>query len=370
MCKLSSVQNSIRLCIVLLFGNSFAVHAADLITVSQSGSVVEWQIASTSFAIDEINLVVTGPEQAGATPSGCTSPPLVCSSIYSSSGNPNFDASGFDAGTYNWQIEIIPLIDGLACESATDIREEQGGLQGLIGDVATTPEEDYLACLLNAGLIPSNEEELLASGSFNIGSDTALVVPEPQDPGTPDNIPPLAICMDVVVEGSASNCSVAVNVDDGSNDPDGTLVSIVQDPLSPYGLGITNVTLTVTDDIGATDSCDAVVTVTDSLAPDILCPANNTMTPPTAPATFTAIASDTCGIPVTQVTSYDCYRFNKKGKRIDTNDSCVVSLSNDSITVNETSGVNSLIDWTIEATDSVGNGATATCTIEVNHPNK
>lgn len=366
---LSTVKKYIRICTVLILGNSLFVNAAEIVTVNQTGSVVEWQVANTSFTIDKIALVVTGPEQTGATPSGCTSPPLECSSTYSS-GNPNFDANGFDAGTYNWQIELIPLIDGLACDTATDVREAQGGLQGLIGDVATTPEEDYLACLLSNGLIPSDDDELLAAGSFNIGSDSAVVVPEPVDPGTPDNIPPVAICMDVLVEGSASNCSVAANVDDGSNDPDGTLASIVQDPAGPYGLGTTNVTLTVTDDAGATASCNAVVTVTDSLAPDIICPANNTMTPPTAPATFTAIASDTCGVPVTQVTSYDCYRFNKKGKRIDTNDSCVVSLSNDSITVNETSGVNSLIDWTIEASDSVGNTASAVCTIEVNHPNK
>ena len=74
-------------------------------------------------------------------------------------------------------------------------------------------------------------------------------------------------------------------------------------------------------------------------------------------------------MPATQVTTYECYRFNKKGKRIDTSDSCVVNVDSQGITVLETSGVDSFIDWTVESTDDSGNSSSATCTVEVLHPN-
>ena len=367
MSRLYSIKSCVQFCIVLFLCGGLSAHATTLVTVNQSSNQVVWQISGNDFLIDEVALTITGPDQTSAI-SGCTSSPLTCSFSFNAS-SPTFNTGALDAGTYNWQIEIVPLINEFACDSASDVRDAQGGLQGLTDGVAPTPEEQYLECLRNAGLLPPDSHELFAAGNFIIESSGGLIVPVDPGPGTPDNNPPVALCMNVTVEGSAANCSVSADINDGSTDSDGTVVSLVQSPAGPYGLGDTNVTLTVTDNLGATASCSAVVTVLDSLAPAIECPVDNTMTPPSAPATFTAITSDTCGIPTTQVTSYDCYRFNRNGKRIDTNDSCVVSLSNDSITVNETSGVDSFIDWTIEATDSVGNSTESVCTIEVLHPN-
>ncbi|MBL4661565.1 MAG: hypothetical protein JKY19_14495 [Alcanivoracaceae bacterium] len=352
---------------VLFLGGGFSVHATTLVTVNQSSNQVVWQISGNDFFIEEVSLTITGPDQTAAI-SGCTSSPLICSFSFNAA-SPTFNTDVLAAGTYNWQVEIVPLINEFDCDSASDVRDAQGGLQGLTDGVVPTPEEQYLECLRNAGLLPPDSQELFAAGNFIIESSGGLIVPIEPTPGTPDNNPPVALCMDVTVEGSDANCSVSVNINDGSTDSDGTVVSLVQSPAGPYGLGDTSVTLMVTDNLGATASCSAVVTVLDSLTPVIECPADNTMTPPSAPATFTAIASDTCSTPITQVTSYDCYRFNRNGKRINTNDSCVVSLSNNSITVNETSGVNSFIDWTVEATDSVGNSTESVCTIEVLHPN-
>ncbi|MBL4773696.1 MAG: hypothetical protein JKX98_08895 [Alcanivoracaceae bacterium] len=369
MSKLWSVKQSIQLCVVLILCGGLSAHATTLVTINQSGDIIIWQITGNNFVIDEINLVITGSDETTTTISGCTSSPLTCSSTFNT--NPTFNTDGLSTGVYNWGIELIPLIGEFDCDSPSDVRDAQGGFQGLTDGAAPTFEEDYITCLINAGLLPSDNQELFADGNFTIASSEGLIVPEDQNSGTPDpdNNPPIALCMDVTVEGSDAACSVSVDINDGSTDTDGTLISLIQSPIGPYGLGDTNVTLTVTDNLNATSSCSAVVTVTDSLAPVIECPVDNTMTPPSAPATFTAIASDTCSTPTIQVTSYDCYRFNRRGRRIDTNDSCEVTLSNDSITVDETSGVDSFIDWTVEAADSTGNSTESVCTIEVLHPN-
>jgi PKD repeat protein len=59
------------------------------------------------------------------------------------------------------------------------------------------------------------------------------------------------------------------SVDDGSFDPDGDNITLEQTPLGPYDLGNTEVTLTVTDNNGASGTCNATVTVVDEEAPVI-----------------------------------------------------------------------------------------------------
>lgn len=93
-----------------------------------------------------------------------------------------------------------------------------------------------------------------------LGASQAVMMSQPSC----DNEPPVAMCRDVTAEAD-SNCEGMVTtevMDDGSFDPDaGDTMTFTLDPSEPYPLGTTTVTLTVTDDSGAFDTCTATVTV-------------------------------------------------------------------------------------------------------------
>jgi hypothetical protein len=76
----------------------------------------------------------------------------------------------------------------------------------------------------------------------------------------PVNHSPVARCRDVVVPARMAGFANA-SVNDGSYDPDGDPITLIQSPPGPYPLGTNHVTLTVTDDKGASNSCSALVIV-------------------------------------------------------------------------------------------------------------
>lgn len=112
------------------------------------------------------------------------------------------------------------------------------------------------------------------------------------------NRPPVALCQNVTVSTTPGLCTAPANVDNGSFDPDvDDTITLVQSPPSPYSLGTTGVTLTVTDDNGAQDMCSAIVTVEDHENPSVTCPAPITVQctgPGGAIATFSASGADNC----------------------------------------------------------------------------
>ncbi|MCH8990911.1 MAG: HYR domain-containing protein, partial [Acidobacteria bacterium] len=111
------------------------------------------------------------------------------------------------------------------------------------------------------------------------------------------NAPPEASCTDVTVSADG-NCVANASIDDGSFDPDGDPITLVQAPPGPYPLGQTLVTLTVTDDKGASDQCQATVTVVDNTDPVANCPGDITVDnePGRCDATvsWNASATDNC----------------------------------------------------------------------------
>ena len=90
--------------------------------------------------------------------------------------------------------------------------------------------------------------------------------------------PPEANCADQTASTNPGVCfATGVSIDDGSNDPFGQDITIVESPEDPYSLGDTLVELTVTDTDGLTDMCSATVTVEDQEPPTITAPADIVM---------------------------------------------------------------------------------------------
>lgn len=178
---------------------------------------------------------------------------------------------------------------------------------------------------------------------------------------------PIAICLDQE-EAADSECLADASVDAGSFDQDGDDVTLTQSPASPYGLGVSDVTLSVSDGDVST-SCEAKVTVVDLAPPDVECGLPASLGPSDTPVVIQATAPDNCGA-TASVGAVDCYKINGAGKRTDASDSCSVISSGDTVTVLNTGGVGTVLEWEATAEDSSGNTTTETCSIEVSSPGK
>ncbi|KAA3615908.1 MAG: HYR domain-containing protein [Flavobacterium sp.] len=134
--------------------------------------------------------------------------------------------------------------------------------------------------------------------SGNSSSCNAIVTVE-------DNVAPSVSCQDITVQLDASG-TVFINpsnVNSGSSDACGiATINIDVNSFDCSDIGMNNVTLTVTDVNGNSNSCVAVVTVVDTVDPLINCPSNQFVSIPngstyTLPDYFTsgmATASDNC----------------------------------------------------------------------------
>ena len=124
-------------------------------------------------------------------------------------------------------------------------------------DLANAPEGQYQVVVSHKGTLSGSPQQY------------SLVYS-----GMSVNAAPIAVCQDVT-KSADENCVAivtAAEVDNGSSDPDGDPITFSLSPAGPYALGTTNVTLTVTDDKGASDTCTATITVEDTTPPVIVCP--------------------------------------------------------------------------------------------------
>jgi hypothetical protein len=121
------------------------------------------------------------------------------------------------------------------------------------------------------------------------------------------NTAPVAACAPLIVAANAgcSNTIVtAASFNNGSFDPDGDAITLTVSPAGPYPVGITPVTLTVTDAKGATASCQTLITVIDSTKPILSVPAGITVAAPVGQcatgsiALGSATATDNCSAAV------------------------------------------------------------------------
>ncbi len=102
--------------------------------------------------------------------------------------------------------------------------------------------------------------------------------------------------------------------------------------------------------------------------PVLKCNAPNTITPPDAPISFTATDSSGCG--TVSVADVSCSAINGSGKVIDKSDSCEVSFTGDTITIDDSGGVGDHLSWTIQATSTGGDLIEQTCSVDVVNPGK
>jgi hypothetical protein len=174
------------------------------------------------------------------------------------------------------------------------------------GHLFATSEDSNIYRILSDGTIIKFGSGLTADNRSGLafGPDGALYISDWNADAiyriTPsENTPPLASCQDVTVSTAPGLCSADASIDDSSFDPDGDPITLDQEPEGPYGLGDTEVTLTVTDDKGASDTCNATVKVIDqeppvissvTASPNELWPPNHKM----VPVTVAVAVSDIC----------------------------------------------------------------------------
>lgn len=183
---------------------------------------------------------------------------------------------------------------------------------------------------------------------------------------------PASVTLECDQPTDPSNTGTATATDNCDADPTVTHSDdIVSDEACPGDNYVITRTWTAEDNCGNVNTCQQVITVQDTTAPLITCNAPATIIPPDAPVTFTATATDNCDeSPAVAIVGYDCFKFTKKGKRIDKTESCVAVFSSDTITINDSGGVNDTITWEVRATDCTGNASSAMCSVHVVNPAK
>ena len=168
-------------------------------------------------------------------------------------------------------------------------------------------------------------------------------------------------------------CTANASADDSSFDPDGDDITLEQAPAGPYDPGDTDIILTVTDDKGASDNCEATATVVDAenpvissvtASPNKLWPLNHKMVPVTVSVNARDNCDSTC-----QITSVASNQpMNELGDGAKAPDWQIIS----DLTVKlraERSGKSKgrIYTITVKCTDQSGNSATDAATVTVPH---
>jgi hypothetical protein len=204
------------------------------------------------------------------------------------------------------------------------------------------------------------------------------------------NYPPVAVCKDIEIVANA-NCQayiIAEDVDGGSYDPNKDEITLSLDNLGPFSIGEHYVNLTVTDEYGESDTCEAKLTVVDTTAPtiDTLSATPSVLKPPNHKMvliTPTITVSDNCDPnPVVVLTSITM----NEGEETNTYDPNYDSTVGDGHTLNdihidengdiylraERSGTGTGRIYTIiyTVTDASSNSASASATVTVPHDQK
>jgi CSLREA domain-containing protein/uncharacterized repeat protein (TIGR01451 family) len=312
-------------------------------TAIRNSANIQFEVFETITTNEVVNIIDT-------TPPTCTMNPLP-----SATGTPSFPISwsGTDAIGEIDSYTILVSVDG-------------GGFTSLLNttiaaNVTFTGETGRtygFICVATDTARNVEVQSLIAEANTTIGA----------------NFPPVAQCQNVTVSADAS-CQGSASVNNGSSDPDGDLLTLVQSPAGPYSLGSTPVTLTVTDAVGASASCQATVMVVDqtppviqsmAASPNVLWPPNHQM----VPVNVALSASDRCDlVPSCRITSVSS---NEPVSGAGAGNTAPDWEITGNLAVNlraERSGKGTGRVYTIAAmcTDASGNSSTKTATVTVPH---
>lgn len=243
----------------------------------------------------------------------------------------------------------------------------------LDGTGSSDPDSDALTYSWTPVAPLANANAALTSGNFAVGTHAfTLNVTDPDNESDSDGAsftvvdttPPVITCpSDLTVNADAACIGHA---DPQASATDVCVVSPVVTRLpagSTWALGNTQVNHTANDGHGNTSSCTSHVEVVDVTTPEIQCNTSSVVANPGQPLSIQATASDNCSVSSVAITSYDCWTFNRGGKRVDKTGKCVVSISGDTINITEPSGVGTIIGWTVEASDGSGNSYAIDCQV-------
>ena len=161
-------------------------------------------------------------------------------------------------------------INGMASISATDI--DNGSTDNCSISSTTIDITDFTCDNLGENTVTLT----ITDASGNMETCTTIVTVD--DPFFTCNEPPVAMCNAVTVSADAAcmGDAVALEFNDGSSDPEGETLTFTVSPEGPYPLGLTNVTLTVSDGV-LTNTCDTTITVVDDTPPTLTCVDNQTV---------------------------------------------------------------------------------------------
>lgn len=114
------------------------------------------------------------------------------------------------------------------------------------------------------------------------------------------------------------------------------------------------------------------VDIVDTTPPVIACNSPLEISQHAKPVSFVATAQDVCdGAIAPVITGYECYRDHPGGHRKDKNHRldkrCDVKVRKGKLTIRDSGGVGTVIEWIVEAADSSMNVATTTCQLKIVH---